>query len=459
MRFSRRFMSDVSGNFGILTALSLVPLVGAAGMAIDYGRALNMRHELMGAADAAALGAIGEGSDGFKAFQQMQKDGTVTIAQDEGRKLFLGQRSVTQADVLANMPIEVSVDVERKEGSMSSNVSFTAHMPTTFMSMFGHEKISISGSARATSGSFGKTYTDFYILLDNSPSMGIAATSSEIKRMKQLTGANGGRSCAFACHVGRWDSNGKFNDSNDRTYVIARDPKNNVKLRIDVVTQAAKALIDKIKSLASTNEQYRVASYSFGKYALQNGYRIEKIASLSLDMNTVGNATEDVTLMTTNHDWYNHNALTSFDTSLKLIGREITGNGGSGSSAADPEKIVYFVTDGVANHKPDDKICDGSWEGDSGRCLEPIDTSYCTALKERNIKIAILYTTYVPLDGDGTWDGKIRYVFADKIASKLEECASEELFFEVKPDDNMEAAMVKLFIQATGGSTGLRLTH
>lgn len=457
MRFLRHFMSDVSGNFGILTALSLVPMIGAAGMAIDYGRALNMRHELMGAADAAALGAISEGSDGFKAFQQMRQDGKITIGQDEGRKLFLGQRSVSHADVFADMPIEVTVEVERKSGTITSDVSFTAHMPTTFMNMFGHKKVSVSGSARATSGSFGKSYTDFYMLLDNSPSMGIAATTSEIKRMKDLTGANGGRSCAFACHVGRYDRNGKFNDSNDPTYVIAK--AGNVILRIDVVAKAAKALIDKIKSIASTNEQYRVATYSFGKYALQNGHRIEKIASLSLDMNSVGNATEDVTLMTTNHDWYNHNALTSFDTSLRMIGREISGNGGRGTSAADPEKIVYFVTDGVANHKPEDKLCDGSWEGDSGRCIEPIDTSFCKDLKDRNIKIAILYTTYVPLDGDGTWDGKIRHVFANRIASKLEECASDDLFFEVKPDDNMEAAMVRLFIQATGGSAGIRLTH
>ena len=428
-------------------------------MAIDYGRALNMRHELMGAADAAALGAITEGSDGFKAVQNMQQDGSVTIAQDEGRKLFFSQRSVSHADVLANMPIDVVVGVERKSGGITSNVTFTAHMPTTFMTRFGHEKVSISGSASATSGNFGKTYTDFYMLLDNSPSMGIAATTSEIKRMKDLTGANGGRACAFACHVGRYDNKGNFIDSNDRTYVIARDKKNNIKLRIDVVAQAAKALIDKIKSIANVNEQYRVATYSFGKYALQNGYRIEKVSSLSLDMTSVGNATEDVTLMTTNHDWYNHNALTSFDTALRLIGREISGSGGSGASAADPEKIVYFVTDGVANHKPEDKLCGGSWEGDSGRCIEPIDTSFCTSLKERNIKIAILYTTYVPLDGDGTWDGKIRYVFADKIATKLQECASKDLFFEVKPDDNMEAAMVKLFVQATGGSLGLRLTH
>jgi hypothetical protein len=451
-------MSDVSGNFGMLTAFALVPLVGAAGMAIDYGRALNVRHELMGAADAAALGAVSAGSAGFKAIQQMRQDGKVTVAQEEGRKLFLSQRSVATVDNVASLPLQVTVDVERNGGAITSAVSFTAHMPTTFMAMFGKQHVKISGSATAAYGAQEKTYTDFYMLLDNSPSMGIAATTSEIKRMKELTGANGERSCAFACHVGRWNQNGSFTDSNDRTYVIARDKKNNIRLRIDVVAQAAKALITKITEIARTNEQYRVATYSFGKSALQSGYRIEKVASLSLDMTSVGNATEKVDLMTTNHDWYNHNALTSFDVALTEIGKEIGGEGGGGTSAADAEKVVYFVTDGMADHKPAGK-CSGSPEGDSGRCLEPINTSYCQALKDRNIKIAILYTTYVPLDGDGTWDGLIRNKFADKIAPALKQCASPDLFFEVKPDDDMEAAMVKLFVNVTGAGKGLRLTN
>lgn len=456
MHFFRYFMSDESGNFGMLTALLLVPLIGAAGMAIDYGRALNMRHELMGAADAAALGAVSKGSAGFKAIQQMRKDGKVTVAQDEGRKLFLSQRSVDTVDNVANLPLEVAVDVERNGGAITSVVSFTAHMPTTFMALFGKQHVSITGSATAAYGAQDKSYTDFYMLLDNSPSMGIAATTSEIKRMKELTGADGGRSCAFACHVGRWNQNGQFVDSEDRTYVIAK--ANKVTLRIDVVAQAAKALIHKVSTIAATNEQYRVATYSFGKSALQSGYRIEKVASLSLDMTGVGNATEKVDLMTTNHDWYNHNALTSFDVALTEIGKEISSSGGSGTSAADAEKVVYFVTDGMADHKPAGK-CSGSPEGDSGRCLEPINTAYCKALKDRNIKIAILYTTYVPLDGDGTWDGLIKNKFAEKIAPALKECASRDLFFEVKPDDDMEAAMVKLFVEATGAGTGLRLTH
>ena len=50
----RRLLADRSGNFGLLTALLAVPLIGSAGMAIDFGHAMSLRTQLYAAADAAA---------------------------------------------------------------------------------------------------------------------------------------------------------------------------------------------------------------------------------------------------------------------------------------------------------------------------------------------------------------------------------------------------------------------
>ncbi len=455
MRFMTSFLRNESGNFGILTALVMAPLVGVAGMAIDFGRALSLRHDLMGIADAAALGAISEGSKGRIAIQKMKGDGEVVIAANDGRNIFMAQRAGGNLD-LAELDLDVDMAVTKKGETITSSATFQARMPTIFMRVLGKDSITLTGTASAAYGTYGKSYTDFYMLLDNSPSMGIAATTSEIKRMKELTKAATGRACAFACHVGYYDNKGNFIDRKDQTYEIAK--ANKITLRIDVVAKAAKALIDKIVATASLSDQYRVATYSFGSFALKTGARIEKVSALTVDMTRAANATKDVTLMTTDHDWYNDNALTNFEVALTEIGKEITGDGGDGTSAALSEKVVYFVTDGMGDYKPTGK-CGGSPEGSSGRCLAPINTTYCTNLKNRNIKIAVLYTTYIPLDGDGTWDGLIKNKFADKISPALKECASPDLFFEVGPDDDMEAAMVKLFVQSTGGTTGLRLTH
>ncbi|MGO7133554.1 TadE/TadG family type IV pilus assembly protein [Rhizobium leguminosarum] len=57
---AQRFAADRKGNFGILTALIAVVLVGAAGGAIDFARALSVRADLQGILDAAVLAAARE---------------------------------------------------------------------------------------------------------------------------------------------------------------------------------------------------------------------------------------------------------------------------------------------------------------------------------------------------------------------------------------------------------------
>ena len=55
-------------------------------------------------------------------------------------------------------------------------------------------------------------YIDFYLLLDNSPSMGVGATPADVTTMVNNTSD----SCAFACH--------DFNDSNNY-YNLAKIPR------------------------------------------------------------------------------------------------------------------------------------------------------------------------------------------------------------------------------------------
>jgi len=154
MRVLGRFSKDRSGNFGILTAIMMVPLVGAAGMALDYGQALELRSDLMGVADAAALGAISEGSAGYKAYTAMTKDGEVTIAEEDGKALFLAQRSSSNksGSDLSHIPLDVSIKVARLNGLVTPTATFTARAPTTFMRVLGKESVTVSGQASAPYG-------------------------------------------------------------------------------------------------------------------------------------------------------------------------------------------------------------------------------------------------------------------------------------------------------------------
>lgn len=60
----QRFWNDRRGNFAIMFALASVGLLGAAGFAIDYSRALNVKSFVQAQADAAALSGVHLGAAG-----------------------------------------------------------------------------------------------------------------------------------------------------------------------------------------------------------------------------------------------------------------------------------------------------------------------------------------------------------------------------------------------------------
>lgn len=432
------------GNFGLMAALLAAPMVCALGSAIDFGYSYNIRSKLTQAADAAVLGAISESSPGFEAAMKMTADGQVPIGEDDGKRMFFAQQQV--AGLV--LPSQVAFSVVKSGQSLTSTATFSVPVPTFFMGIFGKTSITVSGTASAVyeSGN-SNTYADYFMLLDNTPSMGIGATQADIDALIRAT-ANAsdgaGRNCAFACHM-VWSNSGVEN--NDSTYLLARQA--GVTLRVDVLGKAVQAMIADAGDIQGSKNLFRFAAYNFGKMALEPGYQIGKIIGLTDDIAAVTKATKTLELMTTDHHNYNEDALTSFDTALTRIGDEITIDGGSGATTSDRQEIVFFVTDGVADSlKPSG--CTGLYTGSAGRCLEPIDVRYCDRLKARNIKIAIIYTTYTEID-DHLYNTYIKK-FASQIGPKLQACATTDLYFEVGPADDMGAAMKKMFVRASSAS-------
>lgn len=56
--FLSRFRKDRSGQFGIICALTITPMIGLIGFSYDYGRANDARQQLQAATDVAALAAV-----------------------------------------------------------------------------------------------------------------------------------------------------------------------------------------------------------------------------------------------------------------------------------------------------------------------------------------------------------------------------------------------------------------
>jgi len=417
----RRFCSSKEGNFGIMTALLLVPLVGTAGMAVDVSNAVSIRSELYANADAAAAGSLAEKSPGMAAAMTMSSDGSVDLAAADANKLFFSQ---TQNDGSLNgVNVSVNIGVTKTANVVKSNVAFTAVVPTTFMRILGQNTISISGSAVAQNQL--ATYVDFYMLLDNTPSMGVGATPTDVSLMEKNTSDT----CAFACHQ---------LDITNSYYALAK--KLNVTMRIDVVREATKTLTTTASNSRTTSDQYRMAVYTFG--AAAETAKLTTISTLSSDMAQVAQYTSAVDLMTTPKQNYNNDEQTSFDTTLTQLGTNID-TPGTGTNSASRQKVIFFVTDGLGDSKKPTG-CTQPLTGD--RCQEPIDITFCQPLKNRGIKIAILYTTYLPLPNNAWYNTWIK-PFQSQIATKMQACASPGLYFEVSPTQGISDAMNALFLR------------
>ena len=423
-----RFGRDRRGNFATMLAIGIVPLLASVGVAVDGVRALEMKSRISNAADAAVLAALSAGSPGMIAALNMNGTGPIEAGKHDAENFF--RANVVEGGL--TQLTAVSASVYREQTSVNSTLEYSADIKTTFARIFGYDKVPISGTASATINI--DAAIDFYLLLDNTPSMGLGATTDDIQKLV----ANTPDKCAFACHA--------LNNA-DNYYNLAKDL--GVAMRIDVVREATQNLMDRAKKVRTYSNQYRMAVYSFGAAATAMG--LTEIAALSSNLDQVKTKAGVLDLMTIPHQNYNNDQQTDFDGTLGAIDGKIA-NPGSGLGGNEPRKVLFFVSDGVGDsYKP--YGCTKKIHG-AGRCQEPIDTKACAAIKARGIQIAVLYTSYLPLPTNGWYNSWIK-PFQSEIGTKMQECASPGLYFEVKPSQGISEAMDALFLKAI---SVLRLT-
>ncbi|WP_208758234.1 TadE/TadG family type IV pilus assembly protein [Rhizobium glycinendophyticum] len=419
----RDFLQDRRGNFGMMTALLMVPLIGVAGFALDVSDALLARNSLQASADAAALAAVAQNSIGVSQAMLMTSDGQVAAAMADAKKVFLGQAGNSTDYTL----LSADVDVVKAGSQLKAVFSYKAEVPTTLSRILGKSKMTVSGVAEAIFQT--ETFRDFYLLLDNTPSMGVGATSADVSKMV----ANTSDKCAFACHIvkdGVEDKNSYYN--------LAK--KLGVTIRIDVVASATSALMDTAKSSRRSSNQYRMAVYTFGEKAEDT--KLLEVSSLTSDLDSVKTKAAKIGLMSIPYQGYDNDQQTDFDRALSNVGK-LMGTAGTGSSASNPEKVVFFVSDGVGDaYKP--TTCTKKLNG--GRCQEPIDVTQCTALKAKGYRIAVLYTTYLPLPTNDWYNNWIK-PFQSEIPTRMAACASPGLYFEVSPSQGISEAMSAMFLK------------
>ncbi|GGE17453.1 hypothetical protein GCM10011390_40680 [Aureimonas endophytica] len=417
------FLRSREANIGITLGLLMMPMLGLMGLAIDFGQAAMLRNRLQVAADAAALGVIAEKAPASLAAQQMTKDGAVAVGETDGRQILEANLSAADRAALA----DVSIKVEKAGNRLSSKVSFAASSRSSLLGLFGHDASPVAGSA--TGEHLLAQYVEYYILIDNTPSMGLAATTADIAILQSK---NDG--CAFACHI-----SGNTKDA----YATAR--ANGVKLRIDTVRTAVQKLTQTATTSTETPDQFKMGVYTFGYRAedvvAANGFTT--ITAPTSDLAKVRSDAESVDLMTIPRANFYGDQTTDFVTTLKAMNGQLdlAGDGSTGKTA---QKVLFLVSDGVNDSFVPSTGCTKKLTGT--RCQAPIDVaqSVCKDIKAKGVKIAALYTTYLPLTTNDWYNTWIR-PFQAEIGSKMEACASPGLYYEVSPSEGIDDAMKALF--------------
>jgi Flp pilus assembly protein TadG len=135
--FARRFIRNLKGNVAIIFALSLIPIVFLAGMALDFTSATQKRARLNAAADAAALAAV----------TPKMASQSIAAAQAVAQAVFVGEASTVKGLSYSNP----NINIVQNGLVRTATVTYTAASANAFQGILGQPAWAISGSSTATS--------------------------------------------------------------------------------------------------------------------------------------------------------------------------------------------------------------------------------------------------------------------------------------------------------------------
>ena len=419
----KRFRRDEGGTVAMMMGLAAIPLVFSVGAGIDYGTANMAKAKLDAVADTAALSAVDHQSIA----------GTAVAAQMVAQTTFS-----TEAANIPNVTLSnVSATVTDSASGRTAVVSYTATKPNLFMGLFGNPTTTLTGSSTSEAGL--PVDIDFYLLLDNSPSMNIAATTAGINTMVANTPAQGG--CAFACHESNPSADNLGNAGGVDNYTLASQL--GVVTRMENLASATQSLMSTASSAEGSNTtQYQMAIYTF------NASGLNTIEALSSNLANAQSAAANVNVLEVyDNNWLtktnnNSDTDTDFEAAMSQV-NAIMPSPGLGTPSSTPREVLFIVSDGV-----DDEVsssCSQSLDGN--RCQQPFNTAWCTTVKNRGILIAVLYTDYLPLPTN-SWYNTWISPFQSSIATNMQSCASTGLYFAITTDGDISSAMQALFEQA-----------
>lgn len=173
-----RFRSDRSASTAVLIGLAAPAMIAMVGLSIDFAGVLAARTKLELGADSAALVAV------MTAINAVPTDPTNYI----GDGVVAGQaRFKAQTGTLSMVSAPAAtVSVVQKGLILTGTATWSGTYNTLFGTLFGVPSWSLAGVAKVNS-QISAPFLNIEIMLDNSPSMEIGATNSDIQTLQALT--------------------------------------------------------------------------------------------------------------------------------------------------------------------------------------------------------------------------------------------------------------------------------
>ncbi len=437
----RAMLRERRAGVALVFALTLIPVLGLIGLAVDFGFVSQAKSQLNLAANSAAMSATMTAAEAFTANQPNY----IAQGQAAGQQWFAAQTG-TVANTAVKSP---TVTVVQNGGLFTGTVSYTASLPTFLGRLFGVSTVSMGGSSTASMPT--KSYVSVNFLLDNSSSMLLAATPSGISTMNNATSSLtpaqqsqvpdglGGLKCSFACH---WtSSNAGYPQLVSADYYgLARSY--GVQLRFDVLKQATQTAIQTMISDELIANQFSVTVDTFNT-TLTQVYPTSQSQTSTTDLADAYAAVDAVQSPVTPDQ-----ANTWFPTIMTQLANSTTA-AGDGSSAASPKKALIIVTDGMADYG---SRSIPTTEG-------PLDPANCSAMKAKGYSIYVLYTPYssdptVLVFGNSALAPYLNGTASPGMVASLQACASSPNDFAQASDTTTIIADMNQMVQSALGAGG-----
>jgi hypothetical protein len=409
------FVRNADGSVIVPFALVIFAIVCFAGMAVDVASAYSAKSKLDAISDSASLAGAARARTEFLA-QGVNNSGKTQQILASATSAASGMFA-TELSTITAVHAEADVDVQLIDGKITSTVSYTATYRPHLLTLLGFDSIDLAGTSISAAGLV--PYMEITLLIDTSGSMAIGADAAGQALLKTKIG------CAFACH-----DNVAVQGYGD-AYLYAK--AKGITLRYDAVNAGIVRLVDEFDALdpGATNIRASIRSFdtSFAVKQAMTNNRSQLRWNIPAAPATSGET----------------QGATKFAEGINAVVTAI-GTGGDGSSAAKPIKILIIATDGVQDPGRF-WVTQTAYRND----VAPFKMAFCQTLKNKNVRVGILHTPYIPMLDDWGYMATLGQpsqiggpaTRADDVPRVLKECAGD-LYVEAKTADAISAGFVNI---------------